>query len=395
MLKPEYISGIADSMIDIYAEVEDDIVEDIARRIVKTGRITDTAAWQIECGREAGYLRGDVNKIIASAAKVSDKEAARLLTEAATMGLSLDDKIYRLAGLTPSGLSESPVLSTLLMQGYDSTKKLLNNWTQTRALESELAFRNLCDKAYMQIITGTMDYTTAIRRAVNDLAKNGITSVAYPSGAHHGMDYAVRRAVVTGVNQSVAKLQLARAEEMGCQLVEVTSHAGARPSHAVWQGQVYCISGYHKKYKDFYASTGYGDGDGLCGWNCYHSFYPYFEGLSTQAFVRDPSAQLGHSNDEDYALSQKQRYLERKIREAKRECHTIDVAINSAQTEELKAALKDDFNTAAVKLQRRKRSMEEFIQQTGRTRLADREQVPGFGHSVSSKAVWANRKAAN
>ena len=32
-------------------------------------------------------------------------------------------------------------------------------------------------------------------------------------------------------------------EEMGCEFVEVTAHPGARPSHAVWQGKVFRISG--------------------------------------------------------------------------------------------------------------------------------------------------------
>lgn len=389
MLKPEYIAGIADSMIDIYAEVEDEIIADIARRIVRTGVITDTAAWQIEKARQVGYLRNDVTNILAKIAGRSEKEIAQLLKDAAILGLTVDDKIYRLAGLTPSGLSDSPVLSTLLMQGFDSTKKLLNNWTQTRALEAERAFRTLTDKAYLQTISGAMDSTTAIRNAVNELARSGITDIAYPSGVHQGMDYAVRRAVITGVNQSVAKLQLARAQEMGCELVEVTSHAGARPSHAVWQGQVYCIAGHHRKYKDFYAATGYGNGDGLCGWNCYHSFYPFFEGLSARAFSRDPSADMGHSNDEDYALSQKQRYYERQIRKAKSECTTISAAMDAAPTEAENLALKDSFTAASVKLKRREARMNEFIHQTGRTRLRERESPALWGVSQAAKSRGA------
>ena len=122
---------------------------------------------------------------------------------------------------------------------------------------------------------------------------------------------------------------------MGCELVETSSHAGARPSHAEWQGKVFCIKGHHKRYGDFYRETGYGTGAGLCGWNCYHSFYPYFEGLSTPSFSHDPSKDAGRSNDEDYERQQKQRYYERKIREAKKECSTLDAAMKAAQSDEL------------------------------------------------------------
>ena len=393
MLTPEYIAGIADSMIDIYAEVEDDIIADIARRIVKTGSITETAAWQIDKARQAGYLQGDVKRILANATGKSDAEIARLLRESATEALAYDDRIYRLAGLTPGKLEDSPLLRALLLQGYDSTKKVLNNWTQTRALESELAFRNLCDKAYMRTITGTMDGVTAIRRAVQELARQGVTEAAYPSGAHHNTDFAVRRAVCTGINQTCAKLQLARAEDMGCNLVETSSHAGARPTHAVWQGQVFCISGHHPKYKDFYAETGYGDGDGLCGWNCYHSFFPFFEGLSEQSFSRDPSADAGRDNDEDYELSQKQRYYERQIREAKRECITYQSAIDGASDDATAAALKEDYTAAATKLKRREARLTQFIRETGRTRQPDRESTGIWSVGEANKARGAAQTA--
>ena len=389
MLTPEYIAGIADSMIDLYAEVEDEIIADIARRIVKTGSITETAAWQIDKARQAGYLQGDVKRILASATGKSDAEIARLMRESAAEALAYDDRIYRLAGLTPGNLEDSPLFRALLLQGYDSTKKVLNNWTQTRALESEMAFRNLSDKAYMRTISGTMDGVTAIRKAVQELARQGVTEVAYPSGAHHNTDFAVRRAVCTGINQTCAKLQLARAEDMGCNLVETSSHAGARPTHAVWQGQVFCISGHHPKYKDFYSETGYGDGDGLCGWNCYHSFFPFFEGLSEQSFSRDPSADAGRDNDEDYELSQKQRYYERQIREAKRECITYQSAIDSAPDEATAAAIKEDYSAAAVKLKRREANLTQFIRETGRTRQPDRESTGIWSVGESNKARGA------
>ena len=74
-------------------------------------------------------------------------------------------------------------------------------------------------------------------------------------------------------------MQEARADELVCDLVETTAHSGARPSHAEWQGQAFSRSGKSRKYPDFVQVTGYGTGEGLGGWNCSHSFYPFFEGL--------------------------------------------------------------------------------------------------------------------
>lgn len=393
MLKPEYLMQAADPVVEIYSQVELDILADIARRIVKTGYFTDTAQWQLRKAKEFGYLQGNVQDILAKATGLSQKEVQKLMTAAGSKSLAFDDAIYKAAGMSPVAVSQSPALMAMLLQGVDTTMALIGNYTKTTAKVSTVAFNSILDRAYIQIISGAFDPTTALKRAIKELATSGIEKIAYPSGATSSIETAVRRAVTTGVNQSVSKLQLLRAEEMGCELVETSSHAGARPSHAEWQGKVFCIKGHHKRYGDFYRETGYGTGEGLCGWNCYHSFYPYFEGLSTPSFSRDPSSDAGRTNGDDYELQQKQRYYERKIREAKKECSTIDAAMNSATNDELKKELYGDFQKASVKLKQREARLSEFIDETGRTRLRDREWTGAWNRSTSSKAVWANRKA--
>lgn len=393
MLKPEYLMQAADPVVEIYSQVELDILADIARRIVKTGYFTDTAQWQLRKAKEFGYLQGDVNDILSKATGLSQKEVQKLMTAAGSKSLAFDDAIYKAAGMSPVAVSQSPALMAMLLQGVDTTMALIGNYTKTTAKVSTLAFNNVLDRAFIQIISGAFDPTTAIKRAIRELATSGIEKIAYPSGATSSIETAVRRAVTTGVNQSVSKLQLLRAEEMGCELVETSSHAGARPSHAEWQGKVFCIKGHHKRYGDFYKETGYGTGEGLCGWNCYHSFYPYFEGLSTPSFSHDPSKDAGRSNDEDYERQQKQRYYERKIREAKKECSTLDAAMKAAQSDELHDELYKEFQMASVKLKQREARLREFIDETGRTRLRDREWTGAWNRSTSSKAVWANRKA--
>lgn len=393
MLKPEYLMQAADPVVEIYSQVELDILADIARRIVKTGYFTDTAQWQLRKAKEFGYLQGDVNGILSKATGLSRKEVQKLMTAAGIKSLASDDAIYKAAGLSPAAIAESPALTAMLLQGTDTTMALIGNYTKTTAKVSTVAFNSILDRAFIQITSGAFDQTTAIKRAIRELATSGIEKIAYPSGATSSIETAVRRAVTTGVNQSVSKLQLLRAEEMGCELVETSSHAGARPSHAEWQGKVFCINGHHKRYGDFYRETGYGTGEGLCGWNCYHSFYPYFEGLSTPSFIRDPSSDAGRKNGDDYELQQKQRYYERKIREAKKECSTLDAAMKAAQSDELHDELYKEFQRASVKLKQREARLREFIDETGRTRLRDREWTGTWNRSTSSKAVFANRKA--
>lgn len=392
MLTPTELVGIADDVIEIYSQVEQDIVSDIARRILKTGYITETAQWQIEKAQEFGYFQGDVEEILAKATGKTKKEISKLMKEAGTLALERDDEIYREAGLNPIALAKSPALKAVLLQGIDDTIALLGNFTHTTAQMATLAYNNLLDRCYLQIISGAYDPNTAIKMAIKDIATQGINKIAYPSGVEQSVESSVRRAVTTGINQSVSKLQIARMDEMECDLVEVSSHGGARPEHAVWQGQIYSRSGKSKKYPDFVSSTGYGTGAGLCGWNCYHTFYPYFEGLSTRTFSKDPAADAGKDNDEMYEQQQKQRTYERRVRESKKECVTFNAAMEACTDPELKEELRQEFVRASVKLKNREANLEHFLNKTRRTREREREQVQGFNRSVSSKAVWANKK---
>ena len=79
--------------------------------------------------------------------------------------------------------------------------------------------------------TGAFDYKTAVKQAVDSLADD-MPMVTYPSGHTDSIEVAARRAVLTGVNQTTGKLQVARMDEMGCEFVETSAHGGARPSHA-------------------------------------------------------------------------------------------------------------------------------------------------------------------
>lgn len=393
MLTPDYLMGASQEVVNIFAQVEDDILDDIVRRIMKTGVVTDTAMWQIERAREFAFFSSDVSSMLAQATGKSKKEIDKLLSDAATRSLRYDDEIYKRAGLRIPPIDQSPALKAVLLQGRDATLTLVENLTKTAGRSARVKFYSVTDRAFLQIMTGAFDYNTALRNAVKELARHDVLTVDYASGAKTSIEAATRRAVMTSVNQATSKLQIARAEDVGSDLVETTSHAGARPSHAVWQGQVFSLSGKSRQYRNFYDETGYGSGDGLCGWNCYHNFYPFFEGLSLRSFDRDPSKKAGRDNDTDYENKQVQRSYETAVRKAKHECVAYRAAADSAQDPVLKQGFEQDFTRASVKLKDREERLKKWVEQTNSVREKGREYVPGFNRSVSQKAVWANRKA--
>lgn len=372
MLGPEYLAQLPDALCSLWRQVEDDILRDIARRITAADGMTETAVWQAQRMELLRTVQNDTVNTLAKYAKRSRSEIRRLLTEAGTATLAADDAVHRAAGKDPVPVNEFPALLNLLNAGYRQTLGSWQNLTATTAATVTGELEQRLDRAWLQVSTGAMDYNTAIRRAVDDLA-DGMKYVTYPTGHRDTLEVAVRRCVLTGVNQTAAKLQLARMEELGCEFVEVTAHEGARPSHAVWQGKIYHIGGAVTldgvRYEDFAKATGYGTGAGLCGWNCRHNFYPYWPGISVPNYTETRLAALnakcvtyGGKQYTRYEISQMRRDLERRVRKYQRRFLAEDAA-------------GVDTGPTAVKLKAARKALAAFVQDTdgkqdeGRTRL--------------------------
>ncbi|MBC3517210.1 phage minor capsid protein [Neobittarella massiliensis] len=385
MLDPQYLDHLPDRVVELYTGMEERILEDMARRISKVQSVTDTVKWQSwraeQLGAERAFIRSHLQRLTGK----SQGEINQLFLEAGEQALYYDDMIYRAAGLSPLAISNSPVLQRILSSGVAKTRGLFENLTSTTANTATRQFERALDAAYMDMISGAFSYQDAIRSAVKSLTSKGLDAITYPSGRTDKLDVAVRRAVLTGINQTAGQLSDARATEMGCDLVETTAHAGARPEHAAWQGKIFSRSGHHPKYPDFVSTTGYGTGAGLCGWNCRHSFYPYFEGLSRNSYTRRELNKLNSTAVEYkgqtlsvYDASQVQRKIERKIRRWKREYKAMEAA-----------GL--DVGEASVRLSKWRATQADFSSQTGMRGDNFRQQVLGFGRSQAAKATAIQR----
>jgi hypothetical protein len=263
MLTPDYLEHVADDAVKLYSSLEYSIIKDIVRRLASTeGIMTESARWQIKRLQQSGVVYEDVIKRIAETSGTSEKTIKRLFEESAIESLKYDDKIYKQVGLNPIPIKQSPAMLNMLTNNISSTNNTLKNLTLTTADSANSAFIQALDNAYMQVTSGAFDYNTAIFNVVKDLTDKGL-DVTYPTGHKDKIDVAVRRNIQTSINQTCCKIQDNRADEMGSDLVETSAHAGARPSHSLWQGQIFSRSGTSKKYPDFKKSTGYGTGAGL------------------------------------------------------------------------------------------------------------------------------------
>ena len=390
MLPPSYLDQMPDAFVQLWQQVEDEILQDVARRIGKMDKVTPTANWQLWRYQQTEALRNDVVKLLARYSGKSETAIRKLLLQAATEAMEREDAIYYHYDMEPTPFEESAALNNLLDAGARQTCGTWQNLTATTANTVTGAFERTLDAAWLKVSTGAFDYKTAVKQAVDSLADE-MPMVTYPSGHKDSIEVAARRAVLTGVNQTTGKLQVARMDEMGCEFVETTAHGGARPSHAEWQGRRFHRGGAvdykGRHYPDFEAATGYGTGAGLCGWNCSHTFFAVFPELGdppqwTQEQLRELNARDIEWNGKKYTayeISQMQRARERNVRRWKKRYLAEDAA-----------GL--DPTDAAVRLKAARQSLAEFAQATGGRVDSARVSVPKFGRSEAGKASYIVQK---
>ena len=387
MLSPSTLEQLPNDLTDLINELQTEIIRSVSKKISKANYLTPAAEWQLYKAQMLQSSTSEVNKLIAQYTGLSRREVKGLYTEACKKAIANDAKIYRMAGKDASSFFRSVALSNSLRAGIRNANGLMKNITRSMVQSSRATVTHLMDKAYVQVLSGAFSPQEAVYSAVKELADKGIQSVTYPSGKSDWADVAVRRAVLTALGQTTGRIQLDLAAEMDCDLVEVTSHGDARPSHAEWQGQVYSISGKSKKYPPL-SRTGYGTGDGLKGWNCRHDFFPFFEGISERAsFPIDKE-----ENAKEYAATQRQRAIERSIRSSKRGLAALDSSIQSTDDESLKEKLKRQFDRKSNTLKKQEARLAEHCKASGLLPRPDRTRVVGFNKSVSQKAVHGNRR---
>lgn len=318
MLSPEYLQDVTKELEDYFYDLETEILKDIAERIrLNDKAMTSTASYQLEQLKALGVSNERINEYMSKALKISKKQAEQLISNSVYKSIKNDNVIFKEAfekGLIASFSYDETKFKDLIVEGVIATRNDLTNICNTTAKTAQAKFIEAMNSVYLQVSSGAFSMDQAVNNVVTKLASDGLGVIEYKSGARRHIDTAVRTCLRSSINKTACKAQEQNLDDFGCNLVEVTSHLGARPEHQEWQGKIYWRLHKYKNYKNFEESTRYGKGDGLGGWNCRHSFYPFFEGISEKTFEHYKAKE----NNELYEKQQEQRYNERKIREWKR-----------------------------------------------------------------------------
>lgn len=351
MLSPLYLSSeLPRRLTDLMSEIENEMLARVAYYVKQYGHVTGTAEFLSLKQTQYGLLHRDLVKIVAKYSGLTEAEIAAAFTQSAANSLAYDNRIlknYEAAGLftplhpivatlgaTASAAAMQRTLTAAINRAID-----IQNLTNTSCVQSAFeAFTRVTDKAYLSIVSGAQSFDVATRQAVDEIAQMGLSVVEYDRSGreiHYSVEAATRRTLITSVSQVCGQIQEMNLLDLGCSLVQTTSHAGARPSHAEWQGGKYWLGKRMRGFGSLVDDCGYGSVDGIKGINCYHDFFPTTPDAPS-AFDRDPAKnQLGIDNDKLYELRQKQRHYERQIRAAKKEAGVFEAA---GMTREAQAA---------------------------------------------------------
>lgn len=381
MLSPEYLNLIEfNDVVELYNKLNIDITVDIINRVAQMQDIIPSTKHQLAILKQTNGLE-IFNKALeeTSMLTVETKKALKLLFEdMAKEDIEGYKELYEYRD-KPFKLSENQY--KILNQGLRTTNNILKNFTNTIAFQSQQAYVEAVDKAYFKVASGAFDYATAIHTACQELAEKGIT-LKDKLGRKVQLEVAVRRNVMTGIQQTANNINRDIEEYLGCDGYEVTAHMGARPTHAEAQGKQYAIS---KENAGKYGIELWSDVVDLWSeYNCRHSYFGIVLGISEPVYTdkelkefREATVEWNGKKIPHYEATQKQRQFENAIRKQKREVQTLEKAnmdnkVEKGQLAQLQKKYKD------------------FCKETGLEKDYQRLQV-AKNNSTSDNKKWYNK----
>lgn len=381
---PEVLDALPEEIAALFRQLEDDLLEEICSRLKIADNLNEVTVQDIRALRGIGIDLEEIKKLIADRSKTSIDRLNTLLDEVVERNQVYFTDLIDLAKVTqPEYIVSDRDIAAIIKQ----TQQELSNITQSMGflvtqggkkvmLPPAKAYQSALDRAEMQIMSGGISYREAIKQAVKGLADSGLRIVDYESGHTDQVDVAVRRAVMTGINQLCDKYTEQSAEFLGTKDYEVSAHIGARDTgtgwqnHKSWQGKVYS-EGKGGRYPDIYSVCGLGYVDGLHGANCRHKRFPWVEGVSERTYtdhqlenIDPPPFEYEGKEYTAYEATQKQRQIERTVRKLTRE----RTAYNSA-------GLAEDGQDVSARIRRLKTKYAEFSKKAGIPEQKERMKV--------------------
>lgn len=407
MLRPDYFYGKTDKLVEMYQDLEDWIISDIAMRLVKAGELSGTADRELWKLQQMGLHNAEIVKRISEISGKSRNEVRRLLRDSVMTSFSDDKEV-----LTQISASDiiSPLKNNMAILAMNAelikTSGELDNLTKTTINQTQKDLLNMLNEVDYRVASGMQSYSSAVCEVLDRYAESGVM-VEYPAGTKRSLEAAVRCCIVTSMNQTAAQVTNVYIAQNKIEYVLVSAHPGARydkkdptgiSSHDHWQGKAYKIIGSEPGFPNLLESTGYtidpetGKGTvvnllGLHGYNCRHSHGPWRKDMVNKYLDKNGNVNINADESQKlYDLQQKQRLLEREIRKTKREIMAKKQELNMIAETDVKEILQPQYDKLAYKLRMQNKRLQSFCKNNDLQLQGDRTKVSGFNKKQSAIA---------
>lgn len=367
---------LAEDCSDVLSAMEDDLLENIAEYLSEGAADTPTAQWKIQQLASLGKLDKANIRTIAEYSGIADDMEEIAMTRAALSAVrEMDEGFGQLVTdgiidgtsvpMEETALQAAAMFSKQAKDRLNKVNTVMRYFAKTTAAAAvnrtaELAekqqYLDTLNKAAGKVIMGAESRQTAVRQCIKEMSAKGIPAFVDAAGRQWSPEAYINMDVRTTCSNTAHEAQFTRMDDYNIDLLETSSHPGARPKCSLDQGKIFSKSGKNKKYPAWSTSS-YGEPDGILGINCGHHIYPYIEGVSVQTYFPYDKEE----NDKLYKQKQEQRRLERDVRSAKREVSML----NAAGDKEGAKAAKETVKQKTAKYN-------EYCEKAGLPRKADR-----------------------
>lgn len=378
---PELLDTLPEELAELFRSLELQLLREICSRLKLSGQLNKVTVQAIQALRSHGVDLQDIEKAVADTCGIGLEMLDRLLDDVVEQNQKYYAEQIDLTQVTePVRLVDDRDIEAIRRQTWSAYRNITGSMGflvvqrgRLTLLPPARAYQWALDQAEVQLQSGAFSYNQAIFEAVRQLADSGLKTVSYESGHVDSVDVAVRRAVMTGVNQLNQKYREQSMDYLETDLLEVTAHRGARDidgplgweNHKAWQGKVYRWKAKPQaskgEYPDFEDTCGYGSVTGIGGANCRHSYWPFIEGVSDRTYTDEQLENIdpppfefeGHTYTA-YQATQKQREIERTMRKLKRRRAALEAA-----------GLEEDAQVAGIRLKRLTEKYRQFSEAAG------------------------------
>ena len=388
---------LSQGLSDLYTGLETDLLANIAAFLTAEQADMPSAQWKIQMLAQLGALDRKNLRTITQYVK----NVPRMLQDTLQAGVlsALEDLEPGFRQMVLDGIlqgTDTPVEDTMAraLKAYakqarksmnmvntvmrykarDAAHKAIND---TAELADKQEFLNVLNKAAGKTVSGIESRQAAMRQCIKEMTDKGIPAFVDKRGREWSPEAYVNMAIRTTAANTAQQAQFDRMDDYGLNLVEVSSHSGARPKCAKDQGKIFNRSGgggyttdLHGRKIRYYAwsESSYGEPDGILGINCGHQIYPFTPGVSYQTYFPEPEEE----NAEAYKKAQQQRELERRVRKSKRECMMLETAGDPEGARQAQQLLKQ-----------RQDALRQFCGDNGLRYKPDRTAVADYKKSVA------------